>query len=300
MPYDWLRGLMEVCLQNVFRIEHSIGLSSYALLNEAQLNPFVYLDSSNESETKTILDPLLNDWMVHSLIPYAQREGVPQATINQLQELQENSQLLAIVAFHSQILPWSWSNRTGTTQQRDAYSFPLLVDYIARRIAKQKIFKGLGSIKRIITSCSGITTGLIELITNHIPLPEKGLFSFVIELEVVTFPSLHQPLLRVKVKKRLWLNSLAEKSFDSNVINGLIFSRNHPDRAFSYQLIRKQWKTDSAFEVLRRELQLSTQIFDAHQIVRGEASTDDCQVILTHRRGIRDRQKDHGIETGVR
>lgn len=300
MPYAWLRGLVEVSLQNVFRIDPSIGLSQYALRNQAQdSSPFVYLAGSNESETRTALRPLLDDWMVNCLIPYAQREGVPQATISHLQELQESSQLLSIVAFKSQILPWAWSNQTGTTQPRDNYSFPVLVDYIARRIAGQEIFKGLGSIKRIITSHSGITTGLVELITNPILLPEKGLFSLVIELEVVTFPSLHQPLLRVKVKKRLWLNSLAEKSFDSNAINGLIFSRNHSDRAFSYQLTRRQWRTDSAFEVLRRELQLPTQIFDAHQIVRGEASTEDCQVLLKDRRGIRDRQEEHGIETGV-
>ena len=97
MPYAWLRGLMEVCLQNVFRIDPSIGLSPHALRDEAQPNPFVYLAGSNESETKTILEPLLDDWMVHSLIPFAQREGVPQATINQLQELQESSKLLACV-----------------------------------------------------------------------------------------------------------------------------------------------------------------------------------------------------------
>lgn len=300
MPYAWLRGLIEVSLQNVFRIDPSIGLSQYALRNEAQgPNPFVYLAGSNESETRTVLRPLLDDWMVNCLIPYAQREKVPQASISQLQALQESNQLLSIVAFKSQILPWSWSNRTDTTQPRDNYSFPVLVDYIARRIDGQEIFKGLGSIKRIITSHSGITTGLVELITDPISLPDKGLFSLVVELEVVTFPSLHQPLLKVKVKKRLWLNSLAENSFDRNKISGLIFSRNHPDRAFSYQLTRKQWRTDSAFEVLRRELQLPTQTFDAHQIVRGEASTNDCQVLLTYRRGIRDRQEEHGIETGV-
>ncbi len=50
--------------------------------------------------------------------------------------------------------------------------------------------------------------------------------------------------------------------------------------------------------MLRRELQLPTQVFDGRQIVQGEANNEDCQVMLTYREGIQDREE-HGIETGV-
>ncbi|MEH2466298.1 RNaseH domain-containing protein [Nostoc sp.] len=232
--------------------------------------------------------------------------------IDRLQYLQERGELLKISPFKSQVFPWNWSKQTGTTQPKDLtdkHAYRAIVDYVARQIAGQKIFPELGSIKRIISSNSGI----VELMTDPISLPDtQGKFSLVVSLEVVTYPSLPQPLVKVEVSKRRWFTQLKAPKYDRRNISGFIFSQNYPDRAFSYQVKCKQdnknlrWATDTDFEILRRELKLPLQSFDGQQIALGKASTDSCEVVMTYRNGLQDNSGEdedssekYGIETGV-
>jgi hypothetical protein len=133
----------------------------------------------------------------------------------------------------------------------------------------------------------------------------KDLFSLFVDLEIITFPSLPQPLIKIDVGKKRWLSSLKDNSFDSNAINGFIFSENYSDRIFNFQLNRRpdkktnqwSWQPDSSFAALQRELNLPLNISNVKQIVQNLASTADCQVLLTYRNGIQ--EKKHDIKAGV-
>jgi hypothetical protein len=194
----------------------------------------------------------------------------------------------------------------------------VLVDYAARAIAGKEIFQGLGTMKRVISSSGSLTTGMAELITDPIALPDTtGKFSLVVRLEVITYPSLHQPLLKIDVSKRRWLSRLQPARYNSANISGFVFSQNYSDRAFRYTVLSQSekqdknqqdkkknwfWAIDKDFEALRGKLKLPMktddgQNIDGSQIALGKASTDSCQVVLTYRNGLQEGK--HGIDAGV-
>ena len=307
LPYASLRGFLEFRLSNISRIEPSMGLSSYTVSKQKQ-QPFAFINGGSKNQITKDLKPVLNDWLENHLVPYGEREDVDETAIERLRELQADSKLLEIKAFKSQILPWAWNKNSGTTKSNDKFSFSQLYDYIARLVSANKkieVFKNLGQVKRTITSNGGMSSGKVELLTSPISIEGKGLFSLRIVFELVTFPGLHQPLITMDVTKRRWLNSLNENAYSPNGINGYIFSTKHSDRIFNFKLNRRrnnetekwEWQPDSSFSVLQRELNLPLNISNASQIVRGEANTDDYQVLLTYRNGIQ--QSEHGIDAGV-
>ncbi|MBD2522108.1 RNaseH domain-containing protein [Nostoc sp. FACHB-133] len=321
LPYASFRGFLEVVLKNAARIEPDVGLTKFVLNNAkrgSEPEPFVYLNCGNEEDINQMLRPIINDWLTNHLRPFAKKEDISTNIIDRLQDLQERGELLKISPFKSQVFPWNWSKQTGTTQPKDLtdkYAYRAIVDYVARQIAGQEIFSELGPIKRIISSNSGI----VELMTDPITLRDtKGKFSFVVSLEVVTYPSLPQPLVKVEVSKRRWFTQLKDPKYDRRNISGFIFSQDYPDRAFSYRVKCEQdknnkqekknwrWATDTDFEILRRELKLPLESFDGQQIALGKASTDNCEVVLTYRNGLQDNSEEeenssegYGIETGV-
>lgn len=311
LPYASLRGFLEVGLENLVRIESNNGLSKFTLnaRSSGEPEPFAYLTDSSEQAIRKALRPILNDWMAGFLRPFADKEEVPPELLERLEDLRENGDLLTIAPFQSQALPWRWHEETGTTQANHKYAYRVLADYAARQIAGQEIFQGLGPMKRIISSNGGLTSGVAELMTKPISLPEhpsKGTFSLVVWLEIVTFPSLHQPLLKIHVSKRRWIKQLKSPDFDRNDITGFVFDQDYPDRAFSYRLICKQdenkkwqWETDKDFEALRRKLKLPMQSFNGQEIALGKANNENCKVVLTYRDGIQNSSEEHGIKVGV-
>ena len=304
LPYASLRGFLEIGLSNISRIVPNMELSSYAI-NTRTTKPFAYIDGGDKDQIVKVLRPILNDWITRYLVPYGQREEVSEDTIERLRDLQNSDELLLIRPFESQILPWGQEDKSGTTSPPDKYSFPQFADYIARLISGNKIFQGLGKIKRIITNKGGMGWEIVELLTEPILLNNKDLFSLCIVFELVIFPSIHQPLLTIDVTKRRWLSKLNNSGFSPNGIKGYIFSDKHNDRIFNFKLNRRknneidkwEWQPDSSFYVLQRELSLPSGKFTGAQIARGEVSTDDCKVLLTYSDS--DPNQSHNIKAGV-
>ncbi|NER96439.1 MAG: RNAseH domain-containing protein [Symploca sp. SIO1B1] len=340
LPYASLRGLLQVGLENAVRIEPHVGLQRRHLHTRSDRTPqpFTYLTDTNENTVKKALRSIWNNWITNYLRPFATREHVPENLLEHLEDLQEEGQLLTISLFQSEVLPWSWNQETGTTKPQDIYAYSRLVDYIARLIAGHEILAGLGPMKRLISSYGGIASGKAELITDPIYLsnlvklevpqfcalallrgaktlaislfwlmfcPEwdaPGKFSLVVTIEIVTFPSLHQPLLTIDVSKRRWINQLNDPGFDRSKINGLVFCEDYQDRAFSYRVICQKddqekycWKTDKDFEALRNKLELPMQHFDGPEISLGRANTESCKCTLTYRNGLGKHQIDVGV-----
>ena len=327
LPYGSLRNFLQVVLKDATRIEPEVGLSKGAFYHANKRDepePFVYLTSGNEEEINKVLRPIINDWFTNYLKPFAEKEDISIKIIDRLEDLQERGELIKVSPFKSQVLPWGWNTETNTTQPKDKYAYRMLADYVARQIAGQVIFPELGPMKRVIFSNGTFTSGIAELITDPIALQnKKGKFSFVVRLEVITYPSLHQPLLQVEVSKRRWFTQLKAPEYDRRNISGFIFSQEYTDRAFNYQVkaepdknskkgknqkqekIKWNWKTDKDFEILRRKFNLGSSC-EGQEIALGLASTDSCEVLLTYRNGLQDNSEDdeetsekYGIEAGV-
>ncbi|MBC6481425.1 MAG: DUF3962 domain-containing protein [Hormoscilla sp. GM7CHS1pb] len=311
LPYGSLRSLLEIGLDNAARIHSDLGLSFFALHGKNNNEPeFAYLSGGRADTIRRTLRPILNDWITNFLTPFAEREEAPEEAIDRLLDLQESEDLLEITPLRSQILPWRWSKETGTTRPRDNYDYRVLVDYVARAIAGQEIFRGLGPMKRIISSRASFRTGSTELITDPITLEGVGKFSLVLQLELVTYPSLHQPLLKIDVSKRRWLNQLKDPGFDFGKISGFVFNTSYADRAFLYYVLcqqkknesKRSYQTDQDFQVLRRKLLLPMKTseggdIDGQEIALGKASTESSQVLLTYRNGLQNEK--HNIKVGV-
>jgi hypothetical protein len=301
LPYASLRGLLQVGVTNLARLHTDIGLNFKYLNSPKDPELFGYVVDTDERAIQKVLRPLLNDWITNYLKPFADRGDVPSSLLDRLEDLREQNELIKLSNIQSQVLPWPWNEDTGTTQAKDTHAYPLLVDYAARSIAGHELFSGLGAIKRVISSSGRFTSGIAELITKPIEL-EEGIFSLVVTLEVVTFPSISQPVLKIDVSKRRWLNDLEDPKFDRQNINGVCFVSTHKDRIFSFRISAKKdetdtlgWLTNNDFEALRRQLRLPMQSFDGQGIVTRQADTQSCKSFLTHRNGL----GDSGINVGV-
>ncbi|MFB8798247.1 MAG: DUF3962 domain-containing protein [Microcoleus sp.] len=320
LPYASLRGLLEVGLDSAARIQSNLGLSNYSLNPKSVKEPeiFAYLNSESTEDIQKALRPIINEWMINYLKPFAEKEDGLLEVIDRLEDLHEQKELLKITVLKSHVLPWKWNPNTGTTKHSNNYDYRVLVDYAARAIAGKEIFQGLGTMKRVISSGGSLTTGTAELITDPITLPKHtGKFSLVVSLEVVTYPSLHQPLLKIDVSKRRWFSKLKPAQYNSANITGFVFSDDYSDRTFSYTVLSQSekqeqnqqdkkknwvWAIDKDFEALRGQLKLpiktpDNQNIDGSQIALGKASTERCQVMLTYRNGLQEGK--HGIEAGV-
>lgn len=307
LPYTSLRGLFEVSLTQAARIEPSIGLKRALLYpkNTADPEPFAYLTDTDVSAVSKVLRSVLDSWITHYLKPFAEREEVSAELLERLDELWEENELVAIAPFESQVLPWPWHKQTGTTEAKDKYAFLALADYAARLIAGQEIFKGLGPMRRILSS-SNFSSGIAELISNPISISDQGLFSLVVTLEVITFPSLHQPLLKIDVSKRRWLTRLGDPGFDRSNISGFVFSDDYRDRAFSFKVLCRQdedkdwyWGIDGDFSAIQSQLRLPMQSYSVQEIASGQIDTDSCRFLLTYRNGLSETAGQHGIKVGV-
>ncbi|AFZ05355.1 hypothetical protein Osc7112_0768 [Oscillatoria nigro-viridis PCC 7112] len=320
LPYSSLLGLLEVGLDSAARIQSNLGLSLFSLNSKSvkEPEPFAYLNSESTQDIQKALRPIINEWITNFLKPFAEKEEGLLEVIDRLEDLHDRKELLTITPSESQVLPWKWSEATGTAQARKTYDYRVLVDYAARAIAGKEIFQGLGTMKRVISSSGSLTTGMAELITDPITLPKHtGKFSLVVRLEVVTYPSLHQPLLKIDVSKRRWLSGLQPARYNSANISGFVFSQDYSDRTFRYTVLSQSekqdknqqdkkkkwfWAIDKDFEALRGKLKLplktpNGQNIDGSQIALGQASTERCQVMLTYRNGLQEGK--HGIEAGV-
>ena len=304
LPYASLRGILQVGLKKAERIEPHVGLKR-SILNNTEPQPFAYLSDTDEVTVQKVLRPILNEWLTKELRPFASKAGASEDSIDRLEDFLEKGQLLTIAPFKYRVLPWPWNKETGTTQGKN-YAYYSLVDYAVRRLAGQEIFAGLGPMKRIVSSGGGLKSAQAELITDPISMPE-GKVSLVVTLEVVTFPSLHQPLLTIDVSKKRWMNELDDPGFDRGNITGFVFSQDYEDRVFSFQVTSQKddqkkddkkkycWKPDKGFEALRRELKLPMQAFSGPEIALGHANTESCQLTLTYRNGL----GSHKIDVGV-
>lgn len=302
LPYASLRGLLQIAFDNLAYLDSSIGLTDTKITNEEKIEPFAYLSEGENNLTTQKIRPVLDEWITHYLQPYITKNSADIQSLNKLQDLWQENNLVKIKDIRSQVLPWKWS-QTGTTQANHGYSYKDLVEYIARQIAGKEIFKNCGTMKRIISE--NFTGGQAELMTNPISIQsKKEKFSLVVKLEIVTFPAIHQPVLRIDVSKRRWLYDLKEARYALGKINGYIFSENYPDRAFQYQLTYEQyqeqkwsWNIDKSFESLSRKLNLLVTVTSSEEIAVGKASTPENQVMLTFRYGLQNKKYD--IQDGV-
>lgn len=306
LPYQSLRGLLNVLVKEIDRIENHLCLKSTLIREIRSSNPQNYdfarlIDSDNDEELSKRLRLVLNNWITNDLRPFCEKKDIPEKLLEQIRELAEKDNLIHSRPFEMTLLPWPWQQKTGTTKADHGRAYTLVVDYIARLIAGQEIFKGCGPMRRVISSYGKFMSSTAELVTTPISITNKGRFSLVVKLQLVTFPSVHQPVIEIDVSKRRWLDSLEAPDRYRNDIFGYAFSPDLPGRTFSFKVVcckenkEWSWKTAKDFGAIRNQLDLGMQAFSGQDIVLKKADYGGSQLVLTHRNGL----EKHGIDVGV-
>ncbi|MBS9393606.1 MAG: DUF3962 domain-containing protein [Dolichospermum sp. LBC05a] len=307
LPYASLTGLLQIAFDNLVYLHSDITLKN-TKINNKQPESFAYLNQGNYDSIKRQIRTVMNDWITHYLQPYVKNNKSDSKLVDELFLLWEQDHLINISdKIEYQLLPWKCS-KTGTTtpnplenSNRNNYAYKDLVEYIARQIAGKEIFENCGTMKRIISEHS---SGQAKLMTDPISLEgEEGKYSLVITLEIITFPSVHQPVLRIDVSKRRWIYDLTKARYGLGNIKGYIFSEQYNDRVFQYKLIcqknqdrKYSWNIDQDFEPLRRKFALPLTVNSGEDIALGRASTPENKVMLTFKNGL---QKTYDIQDGV-
>lgn len=305
LPYQSLRGLLNVQIEDITRIESHLGLKRSVIRdnNGRSLKPYHFaqlVDSSNDDAFKRKLQNILNEWFVNYLWPFCEDKNVPEKLLHRVQDLIEHNELIRVHTFEAKLLPWT-CEENGTAIPNDPRSYTLVVDFIARLIAGQEIFKGCGPMRRVISSYGKFMSSTAELVTTPISITNKGRFSLVVKLQLVTFPSVHQPVIEIDVSKRRWLDSLKAPDRDRRNISGYAFSPDLPDRTFSFKVAcrkenkKRVWKTAKDFGAIRRQLNLGMKALSGQDIALKKADYGGSQLVLTHRNGL----GEHGIDVGV-
>lgn len=297
LPYASLRGLLEVMLPGVSRIERGMCLDPWSLKDEraaASPPPFVWAEADELALTKAAQEALGN-WIPNYLVAtFAQPGNASAAHIDRVYSLFSEDRLLIPTRYKADILPWGWTEDTGTTRNSNQDAFANLVHFAASAIARSAPFPGAGPIRKVVAVQSG-RNGIASLVTDPITITGKGSFSLALQLEVVTFPGVHQPVLTVNVFKRRWLESLPDDSYLNGDVSGYAFPTSVGDRVASFFVARRRnadgsyrWEPDNGFHALQRHFDLPLGKWNGDSLARGEASNDDCQVRLVHRHGLKD------------
>ncbi|MEN8443519.1 MAG: RNaseH domain-containing protein [Cyanobacteria bacterium J06555_13] len=305
LPYQSLRGELNVNLKDITRIEPHLGLKSSLIRVVRSKNPqeygFARLPDSNDDEKfKKRLRSILNNWLVNYLRPFCQDKNVLDNLLDQIQNLIEHNELIRFSTFGFNLLPWT-VGENGTTEPEDYRAYTVVVDRVARLIAGKELFESCGPMRRIISSYGKFANSTAELITTPISIADKGRFSLVVKLQLVTFPSISQPIIKLDVSKRRWLDLLEAPDRDRRDISGYVFSSILRDRTFSFKVTCRKdnnewaWKTEKDFGAIRRQLELGMQTFSGQDIVLGNADRGGSQIVLCHRNGL----TKHGIDVGV-
>ena len=305
LPYQSLRGGLTVNLEAITRIESHLGLEHSLIRNVRSDKPQEYsfaclLDSNDNNQLKKRLRSTLNNWLVNYLRPFCKEKNVPDNLLDQVQNLIEHNELIRLSTFGFNLLPWA-AGENGTTEPEDGRAYIVVVDYVARLIAGKELFEGCGPMRRVISSYGKFASNIAELITSPIFIENKGRFSLVVKLQVVTFASISQPIIKLDVSKRRWLDLLDAPERDRQKISGYAFSSTLQDRTFSFKVAPCKdndewtWKTEKDFGAIRRQLELGMQTFSGQDIVLGNADIGGSQLVLCHRNSL----GKHGIDAGV-
>ncbi|MEM9946372.1 MAG: DUF3962 domain-containing protein, partial [Cyanobacteria bacterium P01_D01_bin.36] len=146
LPYQSLKGLLNVLIKEIDRIETHLGLKSSLIRAIRSGNPRDYdfarlTDIGDEAKLAKRLRSILNDWVVNDLKPFCENRDVPEQLIEQIRNLIEKGDLIRIHPFEMTLLPWPWQKETGTTKADSGRAYTLVVDYIARLIAGKELFE---------------------------------------------------------------------------------------------------------------------------------------------------------------
>lgn len=306
LPYASLRGLLEVYLSDVVRIDRGVGLdTSYSLSPHQRGTPKPFLWTEGTADlTMRGLSRVLEQWLPNYLFEtYVKPAKVGQRSFERLEHLRQSNGLLRVAGFESTILPWTWDPRTQTARARDDYCFCALADHVARHLAGKVLLPGLSPLRRVVASHASNASS--ELMTDPIALEGRDAFSLALRLDVETMPGMHQPLLCVAIAKRRWLGCLEHSAYGVDTINGFVLPTAPCDRAFGFAVNRRPERgdapeggiADNAFEVLRQHFGLPLRGLDGRAIAAGDASTDAARALLVYRSAVA--SDTHRVKAGV-
>lgn len=302
LPYQSLRQLIEIALPGSSRVRKDMAMRPWALSPKGdRIEPFLYLDDGALSPV-AVGDKLgrqVEAWLHGRLAKWAKRHAPDTgALVTGLRRAVADDEFVELTTEDIRLLPWDQVPDNGSTRPPSGTSFRALADWAARLLAGHELLPGTGRWRRVIAH--NHTQGRAELMSWPLSSnPGAPTFALLLTLHVKTLPFLPQPLLLVELGKRRFRNRLPNWSRHKQ-ISGHIWSRDHDDRAFSFDVTktRSDWDVDMVMEACIETLGLNARAWDPASIAAGGASTERAEVALVHHNAMASGQR-HPVPSGV-
>lgn len=289
LPTRSLAALMDLLVPGLERLRNNMALNGQKgdALRSGQLE-FAWLEVSSGNPADAV-----QRWLRHEFKKLVKDDPRAKAEFSEVASLLERGQLLELRKPEGHLVPWGQAeNHTASPSTSAEYSF--LLDWAARKLEGRVLFPELPPLRRIVRR-DGFQFRTAELVSD--PVPTRGRaepFSLVVQLQVVTLPTVGQPLLLLDVTKRRWVTRLKDHP-PRGTLSGYVFP---PGRKvavrFEVKASRVGFQVGDAFMTLARELTLPTDL-SVKQLAAGEANGTPGAVRIVHRHGF----GFHNVDAGV-
>lgn len=288
LPIAAFRSHFEVVLPETIAFVRNIGL-----FHKDQLLGWI---KSSAEDTQHKANRAFLAWLVEQLPEYIETRE-EQVLFQKIKELARQGK--AIQTQKKETRPFVWDVSQGhTAKMIGRTSYSELANFVALQLEGEQVFPDTDiRLRRVVSG--DLQSNQAELITDPIE-QEKGSFSLVVLIKVLSFPGRPTPVIAINFTKRIWTTSLNPKSLVKAVSCYALPKASKRVYRFS---LEKQKQVNGQYEfvpaqdfapISRRYFPEHT--FDTEDILQNGLQLRECQLLVGLKHGIGERSK---IKSGV-
>ena len=291
LPHRALIALLEMYVPHITRLDSKAGL--YWKPYGEDIVRFAWTDATHEEVEKGIATAV-REWLSKDVMALIKKDAAAKDSLEQVKNQLDTGKLFLIKNEKHQIHPWSQVGN-GTTKPTDWEGYTSLVDFLARKLEGEVVFKRLPPLRRVVGRPGFGTGNKAELLTEPIMDVAGEPFSLRLDLKVVSLPGVQQPVVLMDVGKRRWVRRLDAEPFGKATISGYAFPTDHPLAVrFSLEAKNRKYELGEDYYVIQRRYRLKGGL-DGPAVAGGEANNERIALYVNYRNGY----GKHSVKAGV-
>jgi hypothetical protein len=201
LPVASLRARLDLADAQLLRLDRRLGLG---FTN----SPEILWSQTAAADCRKLLNDAVLTWLVNDVSTHA-HGAAEHSDVDQLKQLARNQQAIDTNPRVSN--PYEWANTLNQTALAPrSSSYADLADHIARALEGVAIFPEITPLRRVVTWLPA--TNEAELMTEPIVLAACEPFSYVVRVQVLTYPGRTTPVIAINFTRRVWVKELRERN----------------------------------------------------------------------------------------
>ena len=271
-----LRGRLQLADQRMLRLQ----------LKEDQVGYLSVVTTTPYPEARRKLNLVIESWLNEQVADGISADEHEQRLLH---DLKAYSQRGAFTGGSRPMQPFDWTATQRQTVKAGDFSFSDLADYVALALEGQVLWEAQQPM-RLVTNAQGQGGGSASLLSE--PLG-GGDFSYVVNIQVLTFALYQEPMISINISKRNWLGPKDKpKNFIRNkTLSAYAFPKGS-SRVLPFSLRKKknqkgEWvfETDDSFAPIARAYGLPFPL-TLPEILKSGTSFDDCHLLVNVKNGV--------------